>query len=93
MKKIISSLLLIGSVSMMGAGAASASQEFDAVLCYYNFNLLDADSNGVLTQSEVATIPLLSDLLGTLDSNADGVLDLQEFFQFCALPESLIFDQ
>jgi len=53
-----------------------------AVYAGETFNQVDTDQDGAISKAEAASVPALTDLWDTYDSNTDGKLDEAEFARF-----------
>ncbi|HHI94406.1 MAG TPA: EF-hand domain-containing protein [Gammaproteobacteria bacterium] len=53
------------------------------------FDQIDTDQDGAISKAEAASVPALTDLWDTYDSNTDGKLDEAEFARFeIAVPKA-----
>lgn len=70
-------IILLAITAMLGGSAAAADQER-----VVQFDELDANQDGYLTQQELRSIPNLDRYWQTLDINQDGKIEQSEFAQF-----------
>lgn len=70
-------LILLSSVALLSAPAFAEDDKSGKSAS--TFEMLDKDSDGKLTQEEVAGNESLAANFGRLDSNSDGVVSKREF--------------
>lgn len=76
-----SALVLAFSTSAFAEDVAKEAQPMTSQI-QEEFSVLDADSNGTITQEEVSISPDLASAFKELDSNGSGDIDMSEYVLF-----------
>jgi Ca2+-binding EF-hand superfamily protein len=75
MKTTTTTIAALFATLLFGAAVAAEGDKVD-------FQTLDANGDGVITADEAQAHPELMEAWATLDENADGALDEEEFANF-----------
>ena len=71
-------ILLLSAISLMATSVSAG----DAANTSESFKQIDADQNGMISQTEAANNQALAPVFDQVDANHDGMLDSDEFARF-----------